>query len=334
MAISRRGFLIGAAATVGVAAVGVAGGGVLVEQGVLPGKSKLDEALGRCGTALAPPDVETGPVVRGHFTSAARNGADVGWTVVYPPGAAPGDPLRVCLFLPGRGGHHTDVDGPMELDRFLAGAVEDGTVEPFAFASVDGGDAVNWHRRADGDDPVAMIAEEFLPMLEQQGLVVAQPAFWGVSLGGTGALYLATVPDLAPAAVVAASPALWKAPGEWQDGRLRRRGRLRRPQPLEPPGPAHRRRPPHRLWRVRPVRRPCARVPRQPRPGARRRHRAGLPRRAVLESSDPRRARLRRHRAGVTPHRRLTRRPPSPRSWLTRWRIPHPGEPPWVAGRG
>jgi enterochelin esterase-like enzyme len=142
----------------------------------------------------------------------------VGWTVVYPPGAAPGDPLRVCLFLPGRGGHHTDVDGPMELDRFLAGAVTDGTVEPFAFASVDGGDAVNWHRRADGDDPVAMVAEEFLPMLEQQGLVVARPAFWGISLGGTGALYLATVPDLAPAAVVAASPALWKAPGEWQEG--------------------------------------------------------------------------------------------------------------------
>ena len=54
MAMSRRGFLIGGAAVVGVAAVGVVGGGVLVEDGVLPGKSKLDEALGRCGTALEP----------------------------------------------------------------------------------------------------------------------------------------------------------------------------------------------------------------------------------------------------------------------------------------
>ena len=50
MAISRRRFLIGGAAVVGVAAVGVVGGGVLVEEGVLPGKSKLDEVLGRCGT--------------------------------------------------------------------------------------------------------------------------------------------------------------------------------------------------------------------------------------------------------------------------------------------
>jgi hypothetical protein len=218
MAISRRGFLIGGAVVVGVAAVGVVGGGVLVEDGVLPGKSKLDEALGRCGTALAPPDVEPGPVTTGTFTSTARNGAEVGWTVVHPPGSSPGDALRVCLFLHGRGGRHTDATGPMELPRFLAGGVDDGSVIPFAIASVDGGDAVNWHRRADGEDPVAMLTDELFPLLAGQGLVVDRPAFWGVSLGGTGALYLATLPQFSAAAVVAASPALWKRPGEWQEG--------------------------------------------------------------------------------------------------------------------
>ncbi len=215
--MSRRGFLIGGAAVVGVAAVGVVGGGVLVEEGVLPGKSKLDQVLGRCGTALEPPDVEPGPVTTGSFTSAARNGAEVGWTVIHPPGSGPGDALPVCLFLHGRGGSNTDATGPMELPRFLAGAVADG-VAPFAIASVDGGDATNWHRRADGDDPATMISDELFPFLATQGLAVDRPAFWGVSLGGTGALHLATLPEFSPAGAVASSPALWKDAGEWQEG--------------------------------------------------------------------------------------------------------------------
>jgi hypothetical protein len=218
MAMSRRAFLVGGAAAVGAVGVAAVGGAALVEEGVLPGKSRLDEVLGRCGDALAPPEVEPGPVTTGTFPSAARNGVEVGWSVAYPPGHGPGDPLRVCLFLHGRGGDHTDATGPMHLDRFLAGAVGAGAVEPFAIASVDGGDAVNWHRRADGDDPVRMLTGELLPVLGEGGLVVDRPALWGVSLGGTGALYLATLPDLAPAGVVAASPALWREPGEWQDG--------------------------------------------------------------------------------------------------------------------
>jgi acetyl esterase/lipase len=217
MAISRRAFLIGGGAAVGVVVVGAVGGGLLVEEGVLPGKSKLDEALGRCGSMLEPPDVEPGPVTTGTFTSAARNGAELGWTVIRPPGSQPADALPVCLFLHGRGGSHTDATGPMELPRFLAGAVQDG-VPPFAIVSVDGGDATNWHRRADGDDPAEMISDELMPLLADQGLDVGRHAFWGVSLGGTGALYLATMLPFTPAGVVAASPALWREPGEWQSG--------------------------------------------------------------------------------------------------------------------
>ena len=217
MAIDRRTFLIGGAA-VGVVAVGAVGGGFLVEAGVLPGRSKLDEALGRCGSMLEPPDVVTGPVITGTFSSSARNGSDVGWTVVYPPGSSPGDALPVCLFLHGRGGSNADSTGSMQLPRFLAGVVADDGVAPFAIASVDGGDATNWHRRSDGDDPPAMIAGELLPLLASKGLDVGRLAFWGVSLGGTGALYLATLPDFEPAGVMAASPALWREPGEWQAG--------------------------------------------------------------------------------------------------------------------
>jgi hypothetical protein len=218
MAISRRTFLIGGATAAGVVVVGVAGGGFLVENEVLPGKSALDEVLGRCGDPLAPPDVEPGPITEGSFTSAARNGTEVGWSVAYPPGHAAGDALPVCLFLHGRSGDHTDATGPMQLPRFLAGAVAGGSVQPFAIASVDGGDAVNWHPRADGDDPSSMIADELLPVLAEQGLDVARPAVWGISLGGTGALYLATLDTVAWSGVVAASPALWREPGEWQEG--------------------------------------------------------------------------------------------------------------------
>jgi pimeloyl-ACP methyl ester carboxylesterase len=212
--VSRRTFVIGA----GIGAVVVAAGGVaLVENGVVPGKARLNELLGRGGEALPPPGVEPGPVVTGTFESAARR-TEVGWTAIYPPGAEPGDRLPVCLFLHGRNGHHTDAAGPRHLDRFLAGAVDEGAVTPFVIVAVDGGDAVNWHRRANGDDPPAMIRSELLPLLADRGLDVERPALWGVSLGGYGALYYATLPDTEVSAVAALSPALWKHPGEWREG--------------------------------------------------------------------------------------------------------------------
>jgi hypothetical protein len=218
MVVSRRRFLVGA----GVAGVVVVGGGagayVLVEQRVLPGKATLDRLTGACGSPGPVPDVATGPVVTGRFASTARNGADVGWMVQYPPGTDSGDRLPVCLALHGRGAHHADAHDALHLGRFLAAAVTDGQVPPFAIVSVDGGGAVNWHRRADGDDPVAMLDAELLPTLVADGLDTARPALWGWSLGGTGALYLAST-DVRPwAGAVAASPVLWRDPGDWQLG--------------------------------------------------------------------------------------------------------------------
>ena len=216
--MNRRTFLLGGAGAVGVIVIGAVGGGALVESGLIPGRSVLNEAMGRCGDSLKPPEVVIGPVISGSFPSPSRNGVEVGWTVVYPPGFVPGDVLPVCLFLHGRGGSHGDLTLDMAIPRFLADAVMAWGVSAFAIASVDGGDAANWHRRADGDDPAQMISTEFIPMLATKGLDTTRLALWGVSLGGTGALYLATLPSFELAGVVAASPALWREQGEWQAG--------------------------------------------------------------------------------------------------------------------
>jgi hypothetical protein len=216
--VSRRTFLVGVAAAGGSAIVLGAGAYGLVEAGVLPGRYRVAQLLGACGDEPSPPDVEPGPVVSGRFTSPARNGAEVGWTVAYPPGAAQGATVPICLTFPGRGGRHTDAVEALHLDRYLAAAVLEQGVTPFALVALDSGDAVNWHRRADGDDPEAMVRDELLPMLDAMGLSTAAPALWGWSLSATGALYLASTDLRTWAGAVASSPALWDRPGEWQPG--------------------------------------------------------------------------------------------------------------------
>ncbi len=196
-----------------------AGGVGLVEEGVLPGRSRLHRALGGCGSMALVPDVEPGPLVSGSFTSAARAGAEVGWTVAYPPGSDDRAAVPVCVALHGRGGDHSWPFDTVALQYVLADAVERGTSPPFAIATVDGGDATNWHRRTDGDDPPAMLTDELLPMLAARGLETQQVGLWGWSLGGFGALLLATTMGLERiAAVVASSPALWATYGATQPG--------------------------------------------------------------------------------------------------------------------
>lgn len=159
----------------------------------------------------------------GSFVSAARAGIEVGWTVAYPPGASASATLPVCVALHGRGGDHTWPFAGLGLQYFLADAVTARDIPGFALAAIDGGDATNWHRRQSGDDPLAMITNELLPLLAARGLSTARIGLWGWSLGGYGALLLASA--LGPqhvAAAVAASPALWDAldatgPGTFDD---------------------------------------------------------------------------------------------------------------------
>jgi enterochelin esterase-like enzyme len=211
MPVSRRGLLAGAAGATVVAVAGVAEGPRLWR---------------RADAAIHPtpeptyniPNVKTGGIVAGAFTSAARQGRRVRWAVAYPPGAATEQPLPVALVLHGRGDNYTSAFGSHALDRFLADAVHAGT-PAFALASMDGGGHTYWHRRADGDDPQRMLVEEFLPMLRRRGLRTDRVGLSGWSMGGYGALLLAERLGAAGCAAVAVdSPALWRHPGDTAPG--------------------------------------------------------------------------------------------------------------------
>jgi enterochelin esterase-like enzyme len=79
-------------------------------------------------------------------------------------------------------------------------------------ATVDGGTSY-YHPRPDGEDAGAMVLDEFLPLLQQQGLEVSRLGFQGWSMGGYGALRLSGL--LGPprvAAVAVMSAALWTDP--------------------------------------------------------------------------------------------------------------------------
>jgi hypothetical protein len=203
--MDRRRFLRAAGGGGAVLAATAAGAAALVERGALPGRSRLDEVLGRCGEPPDTPPATPGARVDAVLDSRAR-GVPVAYSVLYPPGRSPGSPERVpvCLALHGRGGDHAwPIDG-LRIDRFLAAAPA-----PFALVTVDGGDAVNWHRRLSGDDPDRMVTDELVPALARSGLDVSRIGLLGWSLGGAGAILLAARRRLPCAALVASSPAIW-----------------------------------------------------------------------------------------------------------------------------
>ncbi len=208
MGVTRRQVLIGGSAA---AVLGVLGAYELVENRVLPGKTRLDAELGRCGTAPAIPAVASGPTATGSFVSAARGGRTVHWTVSYPPGASATDRLPVVIAFPGRGGTDASVFDSEHLDKFMAQEVISGRVRPFAIAAADGGASTCWHARTNGDDPARMISDEFIPLLAKRGLVTTKVGLWGHSLGGYGAIHIAMLAGPQQVAVtVGSSPALWR----------------------------------------------------------------------------------------------------------------------------
>jgi enterochelin esterase-like enzyme len=199
---ARRTVLLG-----GLGALAAAAAGLGAEQaGVLPGRR-------RGALPHGVPATEPGRLVSGSFVSAARHGARTSWTVAYPPGPDR-DGLPVLVSLHGRGGTHRDsFAGSLQLHRFLAEAIRQGS-PPFAIASVDGGDHEYWHPRRD-TDPAGMVIEEFLPLLGKRGLDTGRVGLLGWSMGGYGALYLAGRLGRQRAAVaIAESPAIWHQAGQ------------------------------------------------------------------------------------------------------------------------
>ncbi len=131
------------------------------------------------------------------------------WAIARPPGET--GALRPIIALHGKG---QDAAGVMAggVEQGLAEAVAAG-LPPFAVVSVDGGGSY-WHKRTSGEDSGAMVLDELLPMLGEQGLDTSRVAFLGWSMGGYGALLLGS--RLGPArtaAICAVSPALWPSSG-------------------------------------------------------------------------------------------------------------------------
>ena len=150
------------------AVAALAGGAGLVQAGVLPGRYRAGRLLGACDVGDPPATtVAPGPLRLASFPS-ERRGRTVGYVIAWPPGSGPGDRLPVCLLLHAAAGNERTPFDRLRLHHHLAQAVGAGGARPFALASADGRDS-GWRPTA-GDDPVAMVTEELLPLLSGPGL--------------------------------------------------------------------------------------------------------------------------------------------------------------------
>jgi enterochelin esterase-like enzyme len=202
--------LLQACACAGLAACGAGAGAVeLVSRGVLPGKATLDEIDGACD--VSGPRLAFGPIGSsrsGTFFSAARH-RTVGYTIAYPAGHGPGSRLPLIVALHAYGGDHRTALAGMSPAQAVALRVGGSPLPPVALVTVDGGNGY-WNPHP-GDDPLAMLVDELIPMCRRLGLG-AQPhgiGAHGISMGGFGVLLLAEREPQTVTAVAAISPAIW-----------------------------------------------------------------------------------------------------------------------------
>ena len=195
----------GVAALVGAGVTGVE----LITHGVVPGKQALAELEGACSvTAPLLRFTGTGLSRSGSFYSAARHG-EVGYTIAWPPGHPLGSPLPLIVMLHGYGANHSNALSDMTPVQAVALEVYGRPLPPMAMVTVDGGGGY-WNPHP-GDDPMAMVMSELIPMC--QGLNLGRSPMrigtMGISMGGYGALLFAEkYPELIRA-VAAISPAIW-----------------------------------------------------------------------------------------------------------------------------
>jgi pimeloyl-ACP methyl ester carboxylesterase len=203
---SRRRLL--ALGGVGTAAVAVAGL-ELASHGVVPGQQFLDSIDGAC--SLPRSTFEFGPIgpsLTGRFFSSERR-RFVGYTIGYPPGHRPGDPLALVIMLHGFGGDHTNALSGMSPAQAVALEPDGTPVAPLAMVTVDGGGGY-WNPHPH-DNPMGMVTDELIPMCQAMGLGAPPNSIgtMGTSMGGYGALLLAEQYPHLIRAVAAISPAIW-----------------------------------------------------------------------------------------------------------------------------
>ena len=194
--VTRRGFLAGA----GLAAALLVAGGIA-------GRAPWRDWLGAAGDRLGVDTPGASGATRRDFTLDSRYvGEPVGYSIAWPAGSEPGDPLPVCFALPGRGG-----GPPMGFADYVAAAVRRGASPPYAVVGVGGGVSY-WHRRKTGEDRLSMLLQELVPLCARRfklGGRARGRAVIGWSMGGYGALLAAETEPQLFAAVVAVSPAVW-----------------------------------------------------------------------------------------------------------------------------
>ena len=206
--LTRRALLIGGGAA---AATLLAGGAIAARE--LPLRAWWNRVSGACGDPGPIPPASGSPSRTGTFRSTVL-GADVGFALAVPPTHRIGDALPVAFMLPGRGGTAVDTFASTHFPDFLAQGIAERGVAPFALAAVDGGSSY-WHPRASGEDRMAMLIQEFLPMCADRWNLGAQRrAVVGWSMGGYGAILAGELNPGTFAAVAAASPAIYRTFGE------------------------------------------------------------------------------------------------------------------------
>ncbi len=185
--MSRRRFLLG----VGAAGVAAAAGVTVVRP------RRVANRLGLLDSPDASVPPSNWPIERGD-----------GWAIATPPTT----PVGVVICLHGRNDDHRFAFEAVHLHDVAA---DIGV--PLAIAAIDGTASAYWHPRADGRNPMAKVLDEFIPLVGQR--VGAMPrTLLGWSMGGYGALLIASERPELFTAVCAASPALWYRYDDSADG--------------------------------------------------------------------------------------------------------------------
>ncbi|HEX5556784.1 MAG TPA: alpha/beta fold hydrolase [Gaiellales bacterium] len=186
-------------AVTGLGAAALAAGSGAAGARRLPLHAWYDELTGACGPSGPSPPRRPGTrVVSGTLRSASVP-EPVDWAVGLPPGQA-GPAAAVCL--PGRGSDAGWVMNVLHAVDFVAAAGL-----RYAVAAVDGGESY-WHRRADGEDRMRMLIDDFLPLLRTR-FGLDPRAVMGWSMGGCGALLAGERHPGQFRAVAVSSAAIW-----------------------------------------------------------------------------------------------------------------------------
>jgi pimeloyl-ACP methyl ester carboxylesterase len=186
-------------AVVGLGAAVLGAGGVAAGTHRLPLRTWYDDLTGACGPSGPSPPRAAGTRVLFGSLRSRRVREPVDWAVGLPPGH---HGATAVLCLPGRGSDARWVMDTLHAVDFVAAAGL-----RYAVAAVDGGETY-WHRRADGEDRMRMLLEEFVPMigarfgLRPRGLL-------GWSMGGYGALLAAERHAARFPTVAVSSAAIW-----------------------------------------------------------------------------------------------------------------------------